>query len=83
MKIHPHPVLFRVIALTGLSLVAGCFSACVNVKTEPIEIKPIYIEITINHRVQKELDDLFADIDQASETADYTPVEAPEPQKGN
>jgi len=55
---------------TGLA-----FSGCVNVKTEPIRIEPIYIEITINHRVQRELDDIFAEIDQASETADYVPVE--------
>ncbi|MGA1205720.1 MAG: hypothetical protein ACO3ZW_07925 [Opitutales bacterium] len=48
--------------------------ACVQVKTEPIKIEPIYIEITVNHRVQKELDDVFADIDKASRTADYQPL---------
>ena len=53
----------------------GILAGCVQVKTEPIKIEPIYIEITINHRVQKELDDLFADIDRASETADYKPIE--------
>ena len=47
---------------------------CVRVKTDPIRIEPIYIEITINHKVQQELDDLFADIDQASETADFEPL---------
>lgn len=51
------------------------FTSCVQVKTEPIRIEPIYIEITVNHRVQKELDDLFEDIDRASETADFVPVE--------
>ncbi len=48
--------------------------ACVQVKTEPIKIEPIYIEITVNHRVQKELDDVFADADKASRTADYQPL---------
>ena len=63
--------------LTALSLVTllGLSPACVQVKTDPIKIEPIYIEITINHRVQKELDDLFADIDKASETADYAPIQ--------
>ncbi len=59
----------------GMVVVMGILAGCVQVKTEPIKIEPIYIEITINHRVQKELDDLFADIDRASETADYKPIE--------
>ena len=59
----------------GLLLILAALAGCVQVKTEPIKIEPIYIEITINHRVQKELDDLFADIDRASETADYVPIE--------
>jgi len=50
-------------------------SACIHVKTDPIEIKPIYIEITINHKIQKELDNVFADIDKASETSEYKPIE--------
>ena len=65
----------RLIALSlcgSLALLGGC----VHVKTEPIRIEPIYIEITINHRVQKELEDLFADIDRASATMDYTPLES-------
>lgn len=59
------------IALAAVSLQSGC----VQVRTEPIRIEPIYIEITINHRVQKELDDLFGDIDRASKTADFIPIE--------
>ncbi len=46
-------------------------AGCVQVKTEPIKIEPIYIEITVNHKVQKELDDVFAVIDAASETAEF------------
>lgn len=50
-------------------------TGCVQVKTEPIRIEPIYIEITVNHRIQKELDSFFADIDRASETTTYAPLE--------
>ncbi|MEX0332651.1 MAG: hypothetical protein AB3N64_14645 [Puniceicoccaceae bacterium] len=64
--------------IAGLSALMICLSGCVQVKTEPIRIEPIYIEITVNHKVQQELDDLFADIDQASDTADYAPVTTPE-----
>jgi hypothetical protein len=54
-----------------LAAVAGC----VNVKTEPIRVEPIFIEITINHRVQEELDSIFGDIDRMSETTDYSPLD--------
>ena len=53
----------------------GFFAGCIRVKTDPIKIDPIYIEITVNHRIQEELDDIFADIDQASETIEYAPLE--------
>ncbi len=59
--------------LLAAALLTG--GGCVHVKTEPIRIEPIYIEITINHRVQKELDNLFADLDRASTTMAYRPLE--------
>ena len=65
------PILFLVCPC----LAAGLLGGCVQVRTEPIRIEPIYIEITVNHRVQKELDDLFGDIDRASQTADFVPIE--------
>jgi hypothetical protein len=80
MKKAPDSPLIRTPFLAGLIVLLGLAPGCVQVKTEPIRIEPIYIEITINHRVQKELDDLFADIDQASDTADYAPVGESEPQ---
>ena len=83
MKIELEPVFLRLPCLMGLCLLVACLSACVQVKTEPIRIEPIYIEITVNHRVQKELDDLFADIAQASDTADYAPLASPETQPEN
>ena len=72
MKESFHQVCTKYSGLMGLVL-AFALTGCVQVKTEPIKIEPIYIEITVNHRVQKELDDVFADIDAASETADFTP----------
>lgn len=54
----------------GLLGLAGC----IHVKTDPIRIEPIYIEITVNHKVQRELDDIFAELDQASTTATYEPL---------
>lgn len=52
---------------------------CVQVKTDPIRIEPIYIEITINHRIQRELEDIFGEIDKESETVEYRPLEEPQP----
>ena len=63
-----------VMILAGLALL-GVFPGCIQVTTEPIKVEPIYIEITINHRVQEALDDIFADLDQASATTDYEPLE--------
>jgi hypothetical protein len=61
-------------SLTALVL-GSALVGCLHVKTDPIRIEPIYIEITVNHRVQQELDDIFAEIDQASTTAAYQPLE--------
>lgn len=49
--------------------VAFSLSACFHVKTDPIRIEPIYVEITINHRIQQELRQFFAEIDEAARTA--------------
>lgn len=43
-------------------------SACVNVKTAPIEVKPIHITVDVNIRVEKALDDFFGDLDKQSST---------------
>jgi len=53
-------------------LLAGS-TACISTKSEvdvkPIEVKPIHVTVDINIKVQvdKELDDLFGDIDSAQE----------------
>lgn len=49
----------------GLPLLLG---GCLNVKTEPIEVKPIHITVDVNVRVEKALDDFFGDLDKKSTT---------------
>lgn len=61
------------IAISGGAL---AFTGCVQVSTQPIRVEPIYIEITVNHKVQQELDSIFAEIDQASETTRYVPLDS-------
>jgi hypothetical protein len=53
-------------------------SGCVRVSTEPIRIEPIYIEITINHKIQRELDDIFGELDAASAATEYSPIDEEE-----
>ena len=55
-----------------LLLSAAClpllFAGCLNIKTEPIEVKPIHITIDVNVKVEKALDDFFGDLDKKSTT---------------
>ncbi|MDP0500998.1 MAG: hypothetical protein Q7P63_12965 [Verrucomicrobiota bacterium JB022] len=60
----------RLIPVALLALSAGC----IHVKTDPIKIEPIYVEVTINYEIQRELDDIFGEIDAASTTTDYEPL---------
>ena len=73
----PFRLLISSVAILALA------NGCVRVQTDPIRIEPIYIEITVNHRVQQELDNLFAELDQASETADYVPLDAGAKESGD
>ncbi len=45
-----------------------CVGACINVKTAPIEVKPIHITVDVNIRVEKALEDFFGDLDSKSST---------------
>ncbi len=54
--------------ILGLALLLG---GCLNIKTEH-EIKPVYITVDVNLKVQKELDNFFGDIDAASATRNYS-----------
>ena len=62
--------LSRVWPLLLSALVAGC----VNVKTQPIEVKPIHITVDVNVKVDRALDDFFGDLDKKSST-----LETPNP----
>jgi hypothetical protein len=61
--------LFLFIALPSLLLLGGCL----NVKTAPIEVKPIHITVDVNVKVARALDDFFGDLDKKSTT--LTPEE--------
>ena len=54
-------------------------TACVNVKTAPIEVKPIHITVDVNVRVDKALDDFFGDLDNKSSTISATKKEETKP----
>ena len=45
-----------------------CLGGCLNVKTAPIEVKPIHITVHVNVRVEKALYDFFGDLDKKSAT---------------
>lgn len=53
-----------VVPVLGLLL----FGGCLNVKTAPIEVKPIHITVDVNVKVEKALDDFFGDLDKQSTT---------------
>ena len=48
-------------ALAALSLFG--FSSCAKVKVEPIEVKPIEINVNVRVTVERELDNFFGDLD--------------------
>ncbi len=48
--------LFSVLALAG-------FSNCAKVTVEPIEVKPIEINVNVRVTVERELDNFFGDLD--------------------
>ncbi len=52
-----------ILALLGL-LLAGC----IHVKTDPIEVKPIKVTVDVNVKIEKAVDDFFADLDKKSST---------------
>jgi len=43
-------------------------SGCLNVKTAPIEVKPIHITVDVNVKIDRALDDFFGDLDKKSTT---------------
>ncbi len=56
-----------------LSLTSGCL----NVKTEPIEVKPIHITVDVNVKVDRALNDFFGDLDKKSTTIETPKTSTP------
>ncbi|AOS45673.1 hypothetical protein Verru16b_02758 [Lacunisphaera limnophila] len=54
--------------LLSTTFVPLLLGGCLNVKTEPIEVKPIHITVDVNVRVERALDDFFGDLDEKSTT---------------
>ena len=54
--------------LFSLACAPLLLGGCLNVKTEPIEVKPIHITVDVNVKVEKALDDFFGDLDKKSTT---------------
>jgi len=54
--------------LFAASLAPLLLAGCINVKTEPIEVKPIHITVDVNVKVERALDDFFGDLDKKSST---------------
>ena len=52
----------RTFLLTAMPVVVlpWIASSCVHVHTDPIEVKPITLNVNVNLKVDKELDDVFA-----------------------
>jgi len=53
------PIYFSVCA----ALASAGFASCAKVRVEPIEVKPIEINVNVRVTVEKELDDFFGDLD--------------------
>ena len=54
--------------LNLVAILSLLLAGCLNVKTAPIEVKPIHITVDVNVRVEKALDDFFGDLDKKSTT---------------
>jgi hypothetical protein len=58
----------RRLFLFSLACAPLLLGGCLNVKTAPIEVKPIHITVDVNVKVEKALDDFFGDLDKKSTT---------------
>ena len=56
------------VTLAACACLPLLLGACLNIKTEPIEVKPIHITVDVNVKVEKALDDFFGDLDKQSAT---------------
>lgn len=51
-----------------LAPLAVNFGGCLNVRTQPIEVKPIHVTVDVNVKVDRALDSFFGDLDKKSTT---------------
>jgi hypothetical protein len=56
------------LSLPVLALLSLLLGACVHVKTDPIEVKPIKVTVDVNVKIEKAVDDFFGDLDKKSST---------------
>lgn len=54
--------------LLFLAAVPFFMGGCLNIKTAPIEVRPIHITVDVNVKVEKALDSFFGDLDKKSTT---------------
>jgi hypothetical protein len=54
------------LGVCSLMLVAG--NGCIRIKSDPVEVKPIYITVDVNLKVERELEDFFDDLDAKDPT---------------
>lgn len=58
-------------AIAGILVLAGGCTPTIETKNEieikPIEVKPITMNINVNVKVERELEDFFGDLDQQAE----------------
>lgn len=74
MNLLPRPFALAA-CVTGLG--AALLAGCVNVRTAPIEVKPIHITVDVNVKVERALEDFFGNLDAQSAT--LQPTVNPEP----
>lgn len=60
--------------LPALCTMALVLAGCLNVRTEPIEVKPIHVTVDVNVKVDRALDNFFGDLDKKSTTIE-TPAQ--------
>ena len=58
----------RRLLLASLAALPLGMAGCLNVKTEPIEVKPIHITVDVNVKVENELKSVFSDLDATDPT---------------
>lgn len=65
LSYREYPMPFYSLISSLFLLLLACFTLChcAKVKVEPIEVKPIEINVNVRITVQKELHDFFGDID--------------------